>query len=109
MQRMGFVLGLKADRVEAYKRLHAAVWPDMLDLLGRHGIRNFSIYLREPENLIFSCFEYHGTDYAEDQRKLAAEPVAARWAAVVAECQQPLATRAEGEWWAGMEEIFHMD
>jgi L-rhamnose mutarotase len=24
-------------------------------------------------------------------------------------CQIPLETRAEGEWWASMEEIFHQD
>jgi len=23
--------------------------------------------------------------------------------------QRPVATRAEGEWWAGMEEVFHLD
>jgi L-rhamnose mutarotase len=26
-----------------------------------------------------------------------------------APCQQPLATRDEGEWWAPMEEVFHHD
>jgi L-rhamnose mutarotase len=24
-------------------------------------------------------------------------------------CQQPLATRKEGEWWAMMDEVFHHD
>jgi L-rhamnose mutarotase len=24
-------------------------------------------------------------------------------------CQQPLAGRAKEEWWAGMEEVFHLD
>jgi L-rhamnose mutarotase len=24
-------------------------------------------------------------------------------------CQAPLTSRAEGEWWAGMEEVFHLD
>ena len=106
---MGFVLGLKADKIDDYRRLHAAVWPEMLDLLGRHGIRNFSIYLKEPENLLFSTFEYHGTDYEADQKMLAAEPVAEKWGAVVGACQQPLPTRKPGEWWAAMEEVFHVD
>jgi L-rhamnose mutarotase len=45
------VIGLKADRVADYKRLHAAVWPGVLDAMRRNGWRNFDIYLKEPENL----------------------------------------------------------
>ncbi|TIO93096.1 MAG: L-rhamnose mutarotase, partial [Mesorhizobium sp.] len=32
MQRMGMVLGLKPEKVEEYVRLHAAVWPDVLEM-----------------------------------------------------------------------------
>ena len=30
MKRMGMCIGLKADQVDQYKRLHAAVWPEVL-------------------------------------------------------------------------------
>ena len=33
MQRMGMVLGLKADKIDEYVRLHAAVWPDVLAMI----------------------------------------------------------------------------
>jgi L-rhamnose mutarotase len=109
MQRMGMVIGLQPDRIEVYKRLHAAVWPEVLAMISACNIRNYSIYLKEPENLMFSYFEYHGTDYAGDMARMAADPKTQEWWAVCMPCQAPLDTRKDGEWWAGMEEVFHHD
>lgn len=109
MQRMGMVIGLKADKVEVYKRLHAAVWPEILAKISDCNIRNYSIFLKEPERLMFSYFEYHGTDFAADMAKMAADPRTQEWWAVCMPCQDPLATRKDGEWWAQMDEVFHHD
>jgi len=106
MQRIGMVIGVKPGKIEEYKRLHAAVWPDVLSMISACNIRNYSIFLKEPENLLFSFFEYHGTDYAADMAKMAADPKTQEWWAVCMPCQAPLETRKEGEWWAGMEEVF---
>src|SRR4051794_38630123 len=64
MQRMGQVLGLKPEKVKEYVRLHADVWPEILEMISACNIKNYSIYLKEPENLLFAYYEYHGTDYA---------------------------------------------
>jgi L-rhamnose mutarotase len=109
MQRMGQVIGLNVEKIAEYKRLHAAVWPDVLAMITACNIRNYSIFLKEPENLLFAYFEYHGTDFAADMAKMAADKTTQEWWAVCMPCQAPLATRAEGEWWAGMEEVFHHD
>jgi L-rhamnose mutarotase len=109
MQRMGQVIGLNAEKIAEYKRLHAAVWPDVLKMITACNIRNYSIFLKEPENLLFAYFEYHGTDFAADMAKMADDKTTQDWWAVCMPCQAPLATRAEGEWWAGMEEVFHHD
>src|SRR6218665_414013 len=106
MQRIGMVIGLKPEKIEEYKRLHAAVWPEVLARISACNIRNYSIFLKEPENLLFSFFEYHGADYAGDMAKMAADPKTQEWWAVCMPCQTPLDTRKEGEWWAGMEEVF---
>jgi L-rhamnose mutarotase len=109
MQRMGMVIGLNPDKVAEYKRLHAAVWPEILALISDCNIKNYSIYLKEPENIMFSYFEYHGTDYDADMAKMAANPRNKEWWAVCMPCQKPLETRKEGEWWASMQEVFHLD
>jgi L-rhamnose mutarotase len=109
MQRMGMVIGLEPDKVADYKALHAAVWPEILALLSVCNITNYSIYLKEPENLLFGYWEYVGDDFNADMAKMAADPKNQEWWAACTPCQKPLATRKEGEWWAMMPEVFHLD
>jgi L-rhamnose mutarotase len=109
MQRMGMCLGLKPDRVEEYKRLHAAVWPEILARISASNIRNYSIFLKEPENILFAYWEYHGADFAADAAAMAADPRTQDWWALCMPCQEPFVTRKHGEWWAMMEEVFHLD
>ena len=40
---------------------------------------------------------------------MAADETTKKWWKVCGPLQQPLETRKEGEWWAGMEEVFHVD
>ena len=109
MQRMGMVIGLKADRVEVYKRLHAAVWPEILAQISACNIKNYSIFLREPENLLFGYWEYHGSDFAADMARMAEDPETQAWWAINTPLQRPLETRAPGVWWAEMTGIFHFE
>lgn len=109
MQRMGLCLGLKPEAIAEYRRLHADVWPGVLQKIADCNIRNYSIYLKEPENLLFAYFEYHGTDFAADSARMAADPVTQEWWKICGPMQVPFETRKEGEWWASMEEVFHTD
>lgn len=111
MKRYGSVIGLKDKKLREYKKLHAAVWPDVLRMIKRCRIRNYSIYLRKlgGKHYLFSYFEYTGKDFAADMAKMAADPVTRKWWAVCMPCQQPLRDRRKGEWWAAMEEVFHCD
>ncbi|MES2435194.1 MAG: L-rhamnose mutarotase [Pseudomonadota bacterium] len=109
MKRYGAVLGLSEEGKAEYRNLHAAVWPEVLAKITECNIRNYSIFLKEPENLLFSYFEYTGDDYAADMAKMAADPTTQKWWAVNMPLQRPLDTRREGEWWADMTEIFHHD
>ena len=76
-------------------------------MLSECGIRNYTIYLREPENLLFGHFEYHGEDYGTDIAKMREDDATQRWWALTTPCQEGLSSRKEGEWWAPMEEVFH--
>ena len=112
MKRYGSVVGVKADKIDEYKRLHAAVWPGVLKKIRECNIRNYSIYLRQLDDgryYLFSYFEYAGTDFAADMARMAADPETQRWWEVCKPCQAPLSNRAHGEWWADMAEVFHQD
>ncbi|MCL4180409.1 MAG: L-rhamnose mutarotase [Verrucomicrobia bacterium] len=112
MKRYGMVIGLRADMIDAYRKLHAAAWPDVLRMIKECHIRNYSIYLRrldDGQHYLFSYFEYVGADFAADMAKMAADPTTQRWWAECKPCQKPLANGAADEWWSNMEEVFHYD
>jgi L-rhamnose mutarotase len=105
MQRYGSVIRVRPERLEEYRALHAAVWRSVLKIIHECNLRNYSIYYKD--GLLFSYYEYVGSDYEADMSKMAADPETQRWWAACKPCQQPLETRAAGEWWASMEEIFY--
>jgi len=112
MKRFGAVLGVKAERIERYKELHAAVWPEVLKMIEACNMRNYSIYLRrlpDGKHYLFSYFEYVGDDFEADMARMAADATTQRWWAECMPCQEPLPDRGADEWWADMEEVFHCD
>ena len=98
---------MKSELIEEYKRYHTAVWPEVLATIHDCNIRNYSIFLKD--DLLFGYFEYHGTDFRTDMAKMAADPKTQEWWKIMGPMQRPLDSRADGEWWANMEEVFHLD
>lgn len=107
MRRYGMILRLRPEAEASYREYHRAVWPDVLQTITACNIRNYTIFLRD--GCLFAYFEYVGQDYAADMRKMAADPATQCWWSIMEPMQEPLANRAEGEWWAAMEEVFHHD
>jgi L-rhamnose mutarotase len=106
-RRYGMVLRVKPERFEEYKRMHQAVWPGVLERITASQMRNYSIFHRE--GWLFAYFEYWGDDFEADMRLVAADLETRRWWSIMEPMQEPLPTRAPNEWWARMEEVFHID
>ncbi len=109
MQRHASVIGIEPDRIQEYRDLHSHVGEDVLRILAECHFTNYSIYLREPENLLFSYFEYTGVNFAADYNRMAADPITQAWWKRCSPCQRPLEQRNPGDWWATMPEVFHLD
>ena len=107
MKRFGQIIGVDPSQFERYKQYHAAVWPEVLGMITACNIKNYSIY--HKDNFLFAYMEYTGEDFAADMAKMAADPKTLEWWDVMMPMQKPLSTRSEGEWWANMEEVFHLD
>ncbi len=110
--RYATVIGVREDKLDFYKKLHAEAWPEILKQIRKHNIRNYSIYLRkmpDGKHYLFSYFEYTGTDFDADMAQMATDPTSQRWWAECRPCQEPLANRKGDEWWSPLEEIFHTD
>lgn len=58
MKRFGSVIVLKPEKADEYRRLHAAVWPEMLRQIKASRIQNYSIYLRQLEDGLLYLFSY---------------------------------------------------
>ena len=112
MKRYGMVTGLRADKIEEYKRYHRDVWPEVLKQIKECHIQNYSIFLRRLDDgqyYLFGYFEYTGSDFVADMAKMAADQATQRWWALNKPCQKPLNGIPTAEWWAAAEEVFHCD
>ena len=107
MKRYGMIIRLKPEAYDEYVRIHAAVWPSVLKTIRDCNITNYSIFYRD--GLLFAYYEYTGTDFEADMKKMAADPETRRWWEITMPMQEPLETCAEGEWWGQALEVFHTD
>lgn len=107
MQRFGAVIKIKPEGLEEYKELHRNAWPKVLEVIKRSNIKNYSIY--HKDGFLFSYMEYTGDDFDRDMSEMSLDKTTQKWWDVCKPYQEPLETRKKGEWWADMEEIFHID
>src|SRR5579864_3880389 len=58
MKRYGSIIGVRPEKLEEYKKLHAAVWRGVLQMIKRCNIRNYSIFLRRMPDGNYYLFGY---------------------------------------------------
>ena len=112
MQRFGAVSRVLPGNAEEYARLHADVWPGVAEMIEQCMIRNYSIYLKrlpDGNDYLFSYFEYIGSDFEADMKRMAADPETQRWWAVCKPLLEAVDDLPPGEVWAEAEEVFHQD
>ncbi len=106
MKRFGQIIAVNPNDIDEYERLHAEPPRDVLEILSANNITNYSIY--RHRTMLFQYFEYHGSDFDQDMKTIAASRVTQKWWDICKPLQQPLPDRADGEWWLDMPEIFHL-
>jgi L-rhamnose mutarotase len=107
MRRFGQTIILKPECREEYVRRHKAVWPGVLIMIKECGLRNYSIFLKD--NTLFAYFEYEGDNFVADMQRMEQHEETQRWWDVVKPLMEPIESKEPGEFWADMEEIFHID
>src|SRR5215471_9851045 len=60
MRQFAMTIKIRPGCASEYKRYHAAVWPEVLEMIRQCYIRNYSIFLKD--DTLFGYFEYHGKD-----------------------------------------------
>src|SRR6267154_1599051 len=110
-ERFAWVTGLKPEKAEYYRNLHAHPWPAVNRMIRACHIQNFSIYEREIEGktYLFAYLEYVGTNFDADMKRMAADPETKRWWKETDPCQLPLPdAAAAGKIWADTKEVFFL-
>ena len=106
-----FTLNLKDDPaiVDAYRRHHRAVWPEVQASLRRVGVEQMDIYLL-GRRLVMVVEMRDGLDYRDAFRAHASSSQrVAEWERLMKSLQEPAAEAGAGEWWAVMEPVFHLE
>ena len=109
VKRCAMVIGLRPEMVDAYVLLHKYTWPEVLKKITEGNIRHYAIYLAKLDEkyYLFGYFEYVGDNFEADMKMIDSDPASVAWMKFTdTGCQLPIPTRAEGEWWAMMEEVF---
>lgn len=97
---------LKEGMEEEYVRLHAAPWPDVVKMIQECNLTNYSIFIHE--RLVFAYFEYVGTDYEADMKKMEEDPVTQRWWEHTHPCFEEYAFDKDSPYYHDMERIFYV-
>ena len=103
MKRYGQHAVLKAEKVEDYVRLHAAVWPEVLKIISDCNMQNYSIFLDGRD--VFCYFEYVGEDYEADMKKMADDPITQEWWTHTKPCFEG---HEKQEYYLDWKEIFYL-
>jgi len=107
MKRVAFLLKVSPDKIEKYKELHRAVWPEMIEALRRNGWHQYSIFLHES-GLLFGCFETPESFQAA-LAGMSKEQVNKRWQEFVAACFENTNGAHADESMQELVEVFHID
>jgi len=76
VERYAWKATVRDGMLEEYRRRHAAIWPEMVEVLKAAGIRNYTIW--NSGNELFGYYECEkGVDFAASVQ--AKSPVVARW------------------------------
>ncbi len=106
MERVCFLLKVRPERLEEYKKRHKAVWPEMLQALVETGWHNYSLFLSD-DGLLVGYFET--PSYQKALAGMAGREVNARWQREMAPFFENLKGGRPDEGFLRLEEVFHLD
>ncbi|EMC93466.1 hypothetical protein BAUCODRAFT_125325 [Baudoinia panamericana UAMH 10762] len=112
-KRIGQIVRLKRESLQAYKDCHAAVWPTVLKQIKDCNISDYSIFLDEQSMTLFASMKYTGSDFDADMNKMKANAEVQRWWQMTDGMQESLVDGSTGSmdpkgWWRGVEEVFYL-
>jgi L-rhamnose mutarotase len=104
MIRKAFLMTLKPGNQAEYERRHQPIWTELQEVLKRHGVSNYSIFLdRQSEQL----FAYVEIESEARWNQIASTEVCRRWWAFMKELM--LTNPDDSPVAVSLDEVFHLD
>jgi L-rhamnose mutarotase len=105
-RRYCFLLRVRPDRMDEYRRRHETVWPEMLQALADTGWRNYTLFLND-DGLLVGYLEADNLQASLDA--MARTDVNTRWQAEMAPFFIGLGGGGPDEGLVLLDEIFHLE
>ena len=106
MIRKAFVIQAKPGMAGEYQCRHNPIWPELKETLKRHGVSNYSIFLREDTGALFGYLEVE--DEARFQQ-IAETDVCQRWWRYMTEVLVSESADSPKAKEDMLKEVFHLD
>jgi len=95
---------LKPGVAAEYERRHAAIWPELVELLRQAGISDYSIFLDPETNTLFAVQEQSGSGSSQD---LGSNPIVQKWWAYMADLMETNPDKSPVS--KPLQQVFHLD
>lgn len=109
LKKYCFALDLKDDAalIEAYKKYHVDVWPEIISSIKNSGIEDLEIY--NVANRLFMIMVVNDTfSFEKKAASDQANPKVQEWESLMWKYQQALPIAKPGEKWLLMDKIFQL-
>ena len=104
MKRIAFKMILKPGCEDEYKKRHDEIWPEMVDLIKRSGIYDYSIFLDKDTNILFA---YLLKDNNMPDLENGSNPVVIKWWDYMSDLMEVNQDNSAVE--SPLIELFHLD
>jgi len=106
MIRKAFLTRVKPGMIDQYEKSHNPIWPELHDVLKKHGISNYSIFHDAKRSQLFGYMEIEDE---EKLKKLSSNEVCQKWWRYMTEYLVSDSEDSVKAQEAELSEIFHID
>jgi len=104
MLRYAFKMKMTPGMKEEYKRRHSEIWPEIVELIKKSGVSDYSIFLDEETNILFGIQKIEGNVSSQD---LGFNEIQQKWWDYMADIMDVNADNSPIS--KPLVEVFHMD
>ena len=105
MKRFAFKMYLTKGCEKEYAKRHAAIWPELKQMIKEQGVSDYSIFWDKETNLLFAVQKCDSDTNSQDTTNV--DPITQKWWDMMADIMEVNPDNSPVT--IPLEELFHMD